>query len=113
MKNGVSVSNGSDCPVELPNVMAGIQCAVTRCSLDGTGPYLPNEAFTVQEALDSFTIRSAEASFEEDRKGRIRQGYMADFVILNRNPFETEPEQIHSIQVLATYVNGTCVYSAQ
>jgi predicted amidohydrolase YtcJ len=113
LKNGVSVSNGSDCPVELPNVMAGIQCAVTRCSLDGTGPYLPNEAFTVQEALDSFTIRSAEASFEEDRKGRIRQGYMADFVILNRNPFETEPEQIHSIQVLATYVNGTCVYSAQ
>ena len=112
MKNGVSVSNGSDCPVELPNVMAGIQCAVTRYSLDGTGPYLPNEAFTVQEALDSFTIRSAEASFEEDRKGRIRQGYMADFVILNRNPFETEPEQIHSIQVLATYVNGTRVYSA-
>ena len=60
---GVSVSNGSDCPVELPDVMAGIECAVTRMSRDGTGPYLPEQAFTVREALDSFTLRGAEASF--------------------------------------------------
>ena len=67
MKNGVSVSNGSDCPVELPDVMAGIQCAVTRKNLDGDlGPYLPEEAFTVQEALDSYTKASAYASFDEE-----------------------------------------------
>ena len=113
LRGGVSVSNGSDCPVELPDVMEGIECAVTRCSLDGTGPYLPQEAFTVQEALDSFTIRGAEASFEEDQKGLIREGYAADFVILGRNPFETEPREIHGIPVLATYLGGRCVYRNQ
>ena len=112
LRAGVSVSNGSDCPVELPDVMEGIECAVTRCSLDGTGPYLPEEAFTVQEALDSFTIRSAEASFEETVKGRIAEGYLADFVILGADPFETAPTQLHSIPILATYLGGRCVYSA-
>lgn len=113
MQKGVSVSNGSDCPVELPDVMEGIQCAVTRCSLDGTGPYLPGEAFTVQEALDSFTIRSAEGSFEESSKGRIADGYLADFVVLGADPFETAPTDIHRIPVLASYLGGRCVYSAE
>ena len=110
--SGVSVSNGSDCPVEPPDVMKGIECAVTRCSLDGTGPFLPHEAFTVQEALDSFTFYSAEASFDENRKGRIREGYLADFVILDRDPFRCDPRQIHSILVLASYLNSACVYRA-
>ena len=113
MHNGVSVSNGSDCPVELPDVMEGIQCAVTRTSLDGTGPYLPDEAFTVQEALDSFTIRSAEASFEESVKGRIREGYLADFTVLGADPFSTAPEAIHRIPVCSTWLGGRCVYRAE
>ena len=110
MNKGVTVSNGSDCPVELPNVMGGIQCAVTRCDLKGEGPYLPREAFTVQEALDSFTIAGAKASFEEDSKGRIEPGMLADFVVLGGNPFETEPERLKDIPVLATYLGGKFVY---
>lgn len=110
MKQGVTVSNGSDCPVELPDVMAGIQCAVTRCSLDGTGPYLPGEAFTVQEALDSFTKASARAVFREGISGALQPGYQADFVILSQNPFRTEPEKLHEIQVLATYHRGKRVF---
>lgn len=110
LKKGVCVSNGSDCPVELPNVMAGIQCAVTRQSLDGYGPFLPNEAFTVQEALDSFTSAGAIASFEEEKKGRIREGMFADFVILNEDPFQTEPARLHSISVSAVYLGGKNVY---
>ena len=112
MQSGVSVSNGSDCPVELPDVMAGIQCAVTRRSLDGTGPYLPGEAFAVREALDSYTVRGAEASFEEDRKGMIREGYLADFTVLGGDPFETEPAAIHEIPVLETWLGGRRVYAA-
>ena len=110
MKQGVTVSNGSDCPVELPDVMAGIQCAVTRCSLDGTGPYLPGEAFTVQEALDSFTKASARAAFREGISGALKPGYQADFVILSENPFRAEPEKLHEIQVLATYHRGKRVF---
>jgi hypothetical protein len=113
MYSGVSVSNGSDCPVELPDVMEGIQCAVTRTSMDGTGPYLPHEAFTVQEALDSFTIRGAESSFEEDVKGLIRAGYLADFTVLDQDPFTTSAEEIHRIQIRSTWLEGRCVYSSE
>ena len=90
--------------------MRGIECAVTRTSIDGTGPYLPQEAFTVREALDSFTVKSADASFEENIKGRIAPSYMADFVVLEANPFDTEPHELHKIAVNACYLGGTPVY---
>ena len=109
--HGCHVSNGSDCPVEMPHVLAGIQCAVTRRDLNGAGPYLPQQAFSVQEALDSFTKESAWASFEESVKGEIKEGRLADFVILDQNPFETAPSRLKDIQVLQTYLAGTCVYS--
>ena len=106
IEKGVSVSNGSDCPVEEPDCLKGIQLAVTRTSLDGTGPYLPSEAFTVAEALDSFTFRGAEASFEEKVKGRIREGQLADFVILDKDPFKVAPQDIRKIKVVAAYLGG-------
>ena len=114
LKNmGATVSNGSDCPVELPRVMAGIQCAVTRCDLEGNGPYLPDEAFSAREAVDSFTKGGAYASFEEEKKGQIRPGMLADFVVLGGNLFETPKECIKDIHVLATYVGGKCVFERE
>ena len=112
MNKGVTVSNGSDCPVELPNVMGGIQCAVTRCDLKAKGPYLPGEAFTVQEALDSFTKAGAKASFEETIKGQIIPGMLADFVVLGENPFDAESSMLKEIPVLAAYLDGRPVYQA-
>ncbi len=110
LRKGVCVSNGSDCPVELPDVMAGIQCAVTRRSLDGYGPFLPREAFTVREALDSFTSSGARASFEEKLKGVIRRGFLADFTVLDRDPFETDPMALKDIPVRAVFLSGKPVY---
>jgi hypothetical protein len=107
---GVSVSNGSDCPVELPKVMAGIACAVTRRSLDGFGPFLPEQAFTVREALDSFTSMGARATFEENRKGCIKEGMLADFVILDKDPFNTSFQDLHKISVISAFMNGKEVY---
>ena len=112
MRKGAIVSNGSDCPVELPNVMGGIQCAVTRQDLKGSAPCLPQEAFTVQEALDSFTIAGAKASFEEAIKGQIVPGMLADFVILGQNPFTTNPSKLKDIPILSTYLGGKLVYEA-
>lgn len=107
MDLGVTVSNGSDCPVELPDVMAGIQCAVTRKTLDGSlGPYLKSQAMTVREAIDSFTIAGARASFEEEKKGAVRPGMAADFVILERNPFETPEGGLAGIGVSEVFVDG-------
>ncbi|HIZ80372.1 MAG TPA: amidohydrolase, partial [Candidatus Lachnoclostridium stercorigallinarum] len=113
LNGGGTVSNGTDCPVELPDALACIQCAVTRKTLrDQAGPYLPEERFTVQEALDSYTSAGAYASFEEERKGKIAPGMMADFVVLGQNPFETEETALKDIPVLATYLNGKMVYRA-
>lgn len=110
LRDGVPVSNGSDCPMEISHVMSGIQCAVTRCTLDGTGPYLPGQAYTVQEALDSYTVWGAKACFAEERMGKIRAGMLADFTVLGANPFETEPEELKNIPVCATYLGGRKVF---
>ena len=112
MDKGLTVSNGSDAPVEIPDVMKGIQCAVTRCSIDGTGPYLPEQAFSIREALDSFTIASAKGSFEEKRKGKIAYGYFADFTVLEEDPFHTDLDKIHQIKIVSTYLGGKPVYQA-
>lgn len=112
-KKGVHVSSGTDCPVEAPNVMNCIQCAVTRTNLKGDcDVYLENEAMSVKEAIDSYTIEGAYASFEEDKKGKIQKGMLADFVVLNENPFEIEKTKIKNIKVLQTYVDGKLVYNA-
>lgn len=112
MNKGVSVSNGSDCPVELPFCLGSMQCAVTRKNLRGdVGPYLPEEAFTVKEALDSYTSEAAKASFEEHIKGKIQAGMLADFVVLAQNPFTSEAMHMKDIPVLSTWLGGRCVYS--
>ena len=110
MTKGLTVSNGSDCPVELPHVMAGIQCAVTRKDRSGRGEYLPEEAFTIQEALDSYTKNGARASFEEAVKGCIREGMLADFVILGADPFAADTSLLQEIPVLQTFLQGRQVY---
>ena len=110
---GVWTSSGTDCPVELPRALACIQCAVTRRTLkEHLGPYLPHEALTVRQAIDSYTIHSAHATFEEDVKGRIAPGCLADFVVLGESPFSADAYAIADIPVLATYTGGKCVYRA-
>ena len=110
---GIPTSNGTDCPVERPDPMRGIQCAVTRCTLrDYLGPYCPQEAMTVEEALQSYTSAGAYASFEEKVKGQIAPGMLADFVILSGNPFDTPADRLGEITALETYLGGECVFRA-
>ena len=110
LDSGVNVSNGSDCPVEYPDVMKGIQCAVTRTSIDGTGPYLPDQAFSVKEALDSFTAGGAYSGYEEETKGKIVPGMLADFTVLGADPFETDPFRIKDIEICSTWLGGNRVF---
>ena len=113
MDKDCTVSNGSDCPVEQPDVMAGIQCAVTRRDLKGRGPYLEGEAFTLQEALDSFTKAGAYASFDEDIKGQIRPSMLADFTVLGADPFVTDPSALKDIPIRSTWLGGQQVFPAK
>ncbi|WP_294580307.1 amidohydrolase [uncultured Thomasclavelia sp.] len=105
-----TISNGSDCPVEKPDVLKGIQLAVTRKAIDGTGPYLPKQALSRQEAIDSFTKMGAYASFEEDVKGSIKPGHYCDLVILDEDILTVADSKIKDIKILATIVGGKLVY---
>lgn len=111
LKLGITISSGSDSPVEPPDVMTGIQCAVTRKSVTRhqEHAYLPLEALTLSQALLSFTAYGAYASFEENVKGQICEGMLADFVVLGIDPFETDPRFLHKIPIRQTVIGGTSV----
>ncbi len=114
LEKGITISNGSDAPVEEPVVMRGIQCAITRQNIaHSVSPYLEREALTVKEAIDSFTKGGAYASFEEEKKGQIKEGMIADFVVLGQDPFKVDPYELGEIPVLKTYVDGNLVYENQ
>lgn len=108
---GMHVSNGTDCPVESPTPMRGVQCAVTRQPLDASlPPYRPEEAMSVEEALLSYTAEGAYASFEEHFKGRIAPGMAADFTVLSADPFTVPAQDIHRVHALQTVLGGRVVY---
>lgn len=105
---GVHIACGSDCPVEPFNVLHGIYQAVTREDLQGNpkGGWLPDQKLSVEEAVYGFTMGGAYASFEEDIKGSITEGKLADMVVLSRNIFEISKREIKDVQVEMTVFNG-------
>ena len=111
LRMGVTISSGSDSPVEPPDVMTGIQCAVTRkpVTREAEKAYLPHEALTLSQALISFTAGGAYATFESEIKGKIHEGMLADFVVLGIDPFETDPKHIHQIPINQTFTGGNRV----
>ncbi len=101
---GVPLSFGSDVPGEETwSPLYGMQLAVNR---EG------REAITAEEALRAYTEGSAHAEFAERWKGRLAPGMAADFVVLERNPLAVRPEEISSIRLLMTVVDGRAVYDA-
>ena len=73
----------------------------------------PDQRISVKDALKSFTIWAAMAGFEEDIKGTVTPGKLADWVVLSDNPEKIDPAGIENIQVLETVVGGCTVYAAQ
>lgn len=114
LKANAKLAFGSDWFVAPPTPLEGIYAAVTRQTLDDKNPdgWVPEQKISVEDALKSYTIRAAYASFEENIKGSIRQGKLADFVILEKNLFEIQPSEIRNVKVLQTAVGGKFVYSA-
>ena len=76
----------------------------------GLPPWNPQEKVTVMEALRFYTINGAYAAFEEDVKGTVTEGKLADLVILDRDPCAVEPEELPQVQVDATLLGGRAVY---
>lgn len=111
---GCRIANGSDFPVERVSALEGFYAAITRQDKKGwpEGGWRPEEKMTREEALRSFTIDAAYAAFEEDLKGSIEKGKLADLVVLSKNVMRVEPAEILSAEVEMTLLGGEIVYSA-
>ena len=109
-----TIAFGSDWFVAPPTALEGIYAAVTRRTLDGknTTGWVPQQKITVEEAVRAYTANAAYASFDESRKGILSKGWLADFVMLDRNIFEIPPEEIGAVRVRMTAVGGRPVFDA-
>jgi predicted amidohydrolase YtcJ len=103
--SGALVANGSDAPVEELDPLAGIRAGVLR-TVDDSPPWHPEHAVTLEEALQSATVNPAWLTGDERRRGRLLPGFLADLVVLNRDPLECPLDELETLEVVATMVGG-------
>lgn len=115
MDEGIILAASSDLPVEHYNPFFGIYAVVARKNLEGfpIEGWYPEQRVTTYQALEMYTKNAAYASFEENIKGTIRPGKLADFAVLDRDPFETDMDLLKDIKVNRTYLGGRLVYSSE
>lgn len=106
---GLVVNFHQDSPVVKPRMLHTVWAAVNRITRNGES-IGPEERIGVYDALKAVTINAAYAYFEEDIKGTIEEGKLADLVILDKNPLEVEPSDIKDIQVMETIKEGITLY---
>ncbi len=114
LRAGARLAAGSDWAVSSANPLEGIHVAVNRALPDaepGAEPLLPGQALTLAEALAAYTAGSAYVN-HLDETGAVAPGYLADLVILDRDPFAGPPGEIAAAAVALTYVEGERVYAA-
>ena len=96
---GTLVANGSDAPIEELDPLAGVVTGVLR-------DWRPEQALTVEEALAATTVNPAWLTSDERRRGKLLPGYLADLVVLDRDPLAIPPEELPEVHVVATMVGG-------
>ena len=109
---GIPVAGHSDSPVSAADPLLRIQDMVTRKDSAGVGRG-ENQRISVDEAIKVWTLDGAYATFEENTKGSIAPGKLADFVVLKRDPRKVPPDTIRDIVLEATYLGGQNVYTAR
>ncbi len=109
LNTGLHATSHTDAPVALPNLMQVAWATVNRTSRSGQ-VIGPDERVTPYEAMQMITIWSAEQFGEQATKGSIKEGKLADFVILSDNPVTIDPQDINKIQVLETIKDGKSVW---
>jgi predicted amidohydrolase YtcJ len=107
---GALLANGSDAPVEELDPLAGVVAGVLR-TLDHRPAWHPEQALTVQQALEATTVNPAWLTGDERRRGKLLPGYLADLVVLDRDPLDCPPEELAEIKVVATMVGGRWVHN--
>jgi predicted amidohydrolase YtcJ len=97
--SGALLANGSDAPIEELAPWDGIVAAVTRA-------WHPEQRLTLDEALLATTINPAWLARDEHRRGKLMPGYLADLVVLDRDPYDVAPEELQEVRVIATMLGG-------
>ncbi|MDQ3089021.1 MAG: amidohydrolase [Acidobacteriota bacterium] len=112
LDSGATLAFGTDWYVAPLNPMFGIYAATTRRTLDDKNPdgWIPEQKISAEEAVKSYTVGSAFAEFQENVKGTLTVGKLADFVILSDDIFSINPNEIRNTQVLMTIVDGKIVH---
>jgi predicted amidohydrolase YtcJ len=114
LDSGATLAFGTDWTVAPLNPLLSIYAAVTRRTLDNKNPkgWVPEQKITVEEALRAYTTGSAYAEFQENVKGTITPGKLADLVILSGDIFTIDPNEIARVKVLVTIMDGAIVFEA-
>lgn len=109
---GAVIVNGTDAPVEPLNPIAGFYASVSRKTLAGKpdGGFEPDQKMSREQALRSYTLAAAYAAFEEDIKGSIERGKLADFTIFTKDIMTIDEDDILSAEVAMTIVGGKTAY---
>jgi hypothetical protein len=112
LKSGIPIVNGTDVPVEPLNPIASLYASISRKTLKGTpeGGYEPEQKMTREQALRSYTLDAAYGAFEENIKGSITAGKLADFTIYNQDIMTVPENQFLETEIAMTIFNGDVVY---
>jgi predicted amidohydrolase YtcJ len=115
LDSGATLAFGTDWTVAPLDPLLTIYAAVTRRTLDGKHPngWIPEQKISVEEAVRAYTVGSAFAEFQENEKGTITPGRLADLVILSRDIFQIDPKEIEKVKVAMTIMDGRVVYAAR
>jgi len=114
LKSGVPIVNGTDVPVEPVNPIASLYASISRKTLKGMpeGGYEPAQRMSREQALRSYTLDAAYGAFEEDIKGSITAGKLADFTIYNQDLMKVPEAAVLKTKIAMTIFNGEVVYKA-
>ena len=110
LDKGVVIANGTDAPVEDINPIECFYASVTRKRADNGFEFFPEQRMTRAEAIYSYTLGNAYAAFEENDKGSISEGKLADLVVLSKDLMNCSDEEILETEILYTIVGGEVKY---
>lgn len=110
---GAPLAFGSDAPVESPNPFWGLHAAVTRRRADGSPSpdgWYPEQKLSITDAFAGYTLGAAYAAYMEDRLGRLAPGFLADLIVLEKDPFTCNADELLTLESSATMIGGEWVY---